>query len=110
MAEAAHGPTEAGAVVLEIGGRIGALVLRVPDSLAGCEIEISPAAEPARRTHALVRPRHVAGGISHAAIYERLPPGEYTVWREAGRPAAAVTVAAGRVTSFDWPSGLPSRP
>ncbi len=36
-------PAGQGAVVLDIGGDVGALVVHVPDQLAGAEIEICPA-------------------------------------------------------------------
>ncbi len=45
------------------------------------EIDISPEREPAQRRHAWVRERHGDSGIGYAAIYDRLPPGTYTIWR-----------------------------
>jgi hypothetical protein len=74
MSEERYGATGAGTVVLEIGAGTGALVLRAPADLAGREIEISPAHEPARRRHTCVRERHGADGIGYAAVYDRLPP------------------------------------
>jgi hypothetical protein len=104
MTEAPYGATQAGTVVLEIGAETGALVLCAPADLAGREIEISPDREPARRRHACVRARHGGGGTGYAAVYDRLPPGTYTIWRDHISPAATVTVAGGRVTSHDWPA------
>ena len=104
MTETQYGATEAGTVVLEIGAETGALVLRVPADLAGREIEISPDREPAQRRHACVRERHGDRGIGHAAVYDRLPPGTYTIWRNRVTPAATVTVVGGQVTSYDWPA------
>jgi hypothetical protein len=104
MSETQYGATQAGTVVLEIGAETGALVLRVPADLAGQEIEISPDREPAQRRHACVRERHGDRDIGYAAIYDRLPPGTYTIWRNGVTPAATVTVAGGQVTSYDWPA------
>lgn len=101
--------TGAGVVVLEIGAGTGALVLSAPADLAGRDIEISPDREPARRRHAWVRERHGDGDNGYAAVYDRLPPGTYTIWRDPTTPAATVTVAAGVVTSHDWPCGPSGR-
>jgi Domain of unknown function (DUF4331) len=65
-------------------------------------IEISPDREPARRRHACVRERRHGSGAGYAAIYDRLPPGRYTIWRDRVTPAATVAVAGGQVTSHDW--------
>jgi hypothetical protein len=105
MSEERCGATGAGTVVLEIGAGTGALVLRAPADLAGREVEISPVREPARRRHTYVRERHGADGIGYAAVYDRLPPGRYTIWQDRTTPAATVTVAGGQVTSHDWPAG-----
>jgi hypothetical protein len=70
IAEAGHaaGPSAAGSVVLDIGSQTGALVLFVPASLSGVEIEISIAADPvATRTHSRVRKRDCAGPASSPA-------------------------------------------
>jgi hypothetical protein len=99
--EPAAGPSGSGTVVLELGPGAGALVLYTPADLDGTEIEVSlPGA--GRRTHSMVRPRHVAGSTVHAAVYPDLPPGDYTIW--AG-PAAVATasVAGGAVTTATWP-------
>jgi len=91
-------------VVLELGGDIGALVLRAPAALLGREIEISPAgAEGARRTHSLVRERRTPAGVSYAAVYPAVLAGRYTVWRDADTPVGKVTVSGGQVASFRWP-------
>lgn len=103
MTDEHYGPTEAGAVVLEIGAETGALILCTPAALAGREIEISPASEPARRRHASVRQRRTGGGTGHAAIYDRLVPGIYTIWRNHATPEATITITAGQVTTCRWP-------
>jgi hypothetical protein len=103
MTDEQYGPTEAGTVVLEIGADTGALILRTPADLSGREIEISPASEPARRRHTSVRQRRTGGGTGHAAIYDRLAPGSYTIWRNHVTPAATITITGGQVTTCRWP-------
>ena len=104
MTEISYGPTEAGAVVLEIGADTGALVVCTPAELAGREIEISPGHRPGQRRHACIRERRGGGTISYAAIYDRLPPARYIIWRNRLTPAATITVTGGQVTSYDWPA------
>jgi hypothetical protein len=101
-----HGPTTAGSVVLDLGEGIGALVLDVPAQLQGAEIEISRVGGPVtgHRTHSQVRERVTSAGTSHAAVYPDLAAGEYTIWRDDGTPAGAVTIVGGRVTRYRWQS------
>ena len=99
----ASGATGAGSVLLELGGDVGVLVLHAPAALLGREIEISQPGVP-RRTHALVRERRTATGVSYAAVYPAVPAGRYTVWRDADTPMGEVTVSGGRVADFHWPA------
>ncbi len=103
-AEPVAGPSGSGTVVLELGPGAGALVLHTPADINGAEIDISLAGGSGRRTHSMVRPRHVAGGTQYAAVYPGLPPGEYTVWHHDGTPALTVTVTEGAVTTVRWPA------
>jgi len=100
--EPAAGPSGSGTVVLELGPGAGALVLYTPAARVGAEIEISLADVAARRTHSMVRPRHVAGTTVYAAVYPDLPPGDYTIWAGSAT-VATVAVAAGAVTRATWP-------
>ena len=106
MTESVAGPSGPGTVVLELGADVGALVLLTPAELDGREIEISRDAVPgARRTHAQVRPRHMAAGTRYAAVYPDLPAGGYTVWAaDQTSPAGRVLITGGRVTNWSWPS------
>jgi hypothetical protein len=104
LTEPAAGPSGPGTVVLELGADIGALILYTPADLDGAEIEISRDDDPgARRTHSQVRQRHMATVTRYAAVYPGLPAGPYTIWRDERRPAAAVTITGGQVTSCHWP-------
>lgn len=104
MTETQLPPSGPGTVVLNLGAGTGALILHTPASMDGDEIEISRADGPAAtRTHSQVRERRTSSSVRYAAVYPDLPAGDYTIWRDAATPAADVTIAGGRVTSFHWP-------
>ncbi len=84
----AAGPSRPGSVVLDIGPGTGALVLLTPPDLEGAEIDISGADDPG------------ADRVRYAAVYPCLPAGTYTIWRDAGTPAGAATIADGAVTEW----------
>jgi hypothetical protein len=102
MTEHAYGATGAGTVLLDLGPRTGALVLYTPAALLGREIEISPDAPGATRTHACVRERPGRRGTRYAAVYAGLAAGDYTVWQDHDTPVSTVTVTGGQVTCSDW--------
>jgi hypothetical protein len=105
MTEEIRGPSGPGTVVLELGAGVGALVLYTPAELDGREIEISPdETVTGRRTHSMVRPRHMANGTRYAAVYPDLAAGPYTVWADERRAAGRVVIAEGRVTNWSWPA------
>jgi len=94
------GPSRTGSVVLDIGGDIGAAIVRAPASLAGTEIEIRRTGEPWDGRHVSVRARHVPSGVVHAAVFEALEQGDYEVrvrGRAACQPACTFVVVGGRV-------------
>ena len=96
-------PSGQGTVVLNIGAGIGALVIYTPGSLHGHEIEVSPVARPADRTHAAVRARYVRGGVLWSVVIDNLPQGRYLIWRDEVTPLAEVEVFGGSVTEYEWP-------
>ena len=105
MTEEIWGPSGPGTVVLELGPGVGALILHTPAELDGREIEIShEEAVTGRRTHSMVRPRHMTTGTRYAAVYPDLPAGPYTVWTDEQSAAGRVVVAGGRVTNWSWPA------
>jgi len=97
-------PSGQGTVVLDIGAGIGALVVYTPGRLHGHEIEVSPVADPAARTHAAVRARYVRGGVCWSVVIDSLAEGRYVVWRDPVTPLAEVDVAGGAVTEYTWPA------
>jgi hypothetical protein len=104
MPESPLGPTQDASVVLDVGGDVGALVLYTPASLLGAEIEISPAGDPASRTHTAVRERRLPDRTLYAAVYPALVAGEHTLWQGPDDPAGTITVTGGRVTEVAWDS------
>jgi hypothetical protein len=130
MSDAENPHSGQGAVVLDIGGDIGALVLTTPPDLDGAEIEICPAgrrngppdeggdwwqgewrshrhshehAHGPAWPHVAVLPRPMGAGIGHAAVFPALRQGSYEVWvRPHGATALVVMVTGGAVTTAAW--------
>jgi hypothetical protein len=88
-------------VVLELGEELGALVVYADAALLHEEIEISPAVDDARRSHKDVLERLVNGRSIHAAVFDRLERGAYTLWHRGEPIARRVAVAGGRVAELD---------
>ena len=99
-----------GAVMLDIGGDVGAIVLRMPAELAGAEVEIRPVAgaatagsPPMHLQHVAVLPRPVGRGLVHAAVFGHLRQGRYELYvRPDGPVGAAAEVRGGEVTFAEW--------
>jgi hypothetical protein len=110
-----------GAVLLDIGGDIGALVVAMPESTVGLEVEIRPldgqhghghdhdhAHEHLAHehlAHVSVVARPVADGSLPSLVFPELGSGRYELF-EKGRPDAVALeaeVVGGAVTSADWP-------
>ena len=110
MSEAENPFAGQGAVLLDIGGDVGALVVSMPDELVGLEVEIRP--------RAAVRPAHAHGHHPHVAVVSRptlqdpvpslvfpeLVADTYEL-SEKGDPVVylTATVAGGAVTEATWP-------
>jgi hypothetical protein len=89
-------------VVLEIGGELGALIVYTDPSLLHQEIEISPTGEDERRSHKDVLERVVGGRSFYAAVFDRIPDGDYTLWHHGTPRLRGAKVAAGRIAELDW--------
>jgi len=95
-----------GAVLLDIGGGIGALVVAMPPSLAGVEIEARPLPDrDGHLPHVEVLRRPTPSGEIWSAVFAELDAGTYELYQ---RPAGAVrlraTVTGGQVVHATWPS------
>ena len=111
-----------GAVLLDIGGDIGALVVAMPATTVGLEVEIRPLdGQPVRAhahdhlhahdhghehlPHVAVVNRPVAEGQVPSLVFAELEQGRYELF-EKGRPdavALCVAVVGGEVTTAGWP-------
>ena len=98
MEETQFGPSWDGSVVLDIGGDVGALVLRVPPALAGHEIDLQPEDPTQPHTHSAVRERHHGEGVIYAAVYPALVAGTYLVEGSGQR----VTIEGGHVSDVEY--------
>ena len=99
-----------GPVLLDIGGRVGALVIAMPPWLSGVEIEARPASYDERRPlpHVAVIDR---GEYRYSAVFAELEEGSYALYeRPAGPVRLTTTVTGGQVTYTTWPAqGTSSR-
>lgn len=87
------------ALVLDIGGDAGALVVHAGEAWIGAELDVTRAGEPrSHHRHLLIRRLRTAGAYVFAGVLPSLQAGSYTVWDPDGRELAAVVVAGGRVT------------
>lgn len=105
-----------GAVLLDIGGDIGALVVTVPARMAGAEVEIRPVDATARAgvhhfPHVAVVGRPTPNGTRHSLVYSGVAAGRYRLHLMPDRPATrdgsdgpVVQVDGGRVTEIAWPA------
>jgi hypothetical protein len=87
-----------GSVVLDIGGDVGALLLRTPSTLNGQEIDLDPEDHSCPHTHSAVRERRLLGGVAYAAVYPSLKAGHYLV----GHTGQRVLIVGGQVTEAEY--------
>jgi hypothetical protein len=95
-------------VVLELGDGIGALIVHTDPELLGTEVEISPAADEARRSHKEVLERLTGSGSAHVLVFDNVAEGDYTLWIDGVAKARDVRVVGGAVSEIDWRQMLPS--
>ncbi|WP_076260693.1 hypothetical protein [Intrasporangium flavum] len=103
-----------GPVLLDIGGDVGALVVRMPPGTVGDEVEIRPVSSTpgaGAHRHVAVVARPVASGVAHTLVYEGLEAGRYELHALPEGPVTlTVDVAGGEVTRANWPTGAPPAP
>ena len=92
-------------MLLDIGGDVGAAIVRTPASLVGFEIEIRRCGTAWDGTHVAVRARHLSGSVLHAAVFPALRLGDYEVRLrgDVEGPVATLTVEGGRVSETRLP-------
>jgi hypothetical protein len=94
------GPPDA--LVLDIGGNVGALILYADETCLGAEIDLTPAGAPrSHHVHTMVRRRRATKKDICAGLYPELQEGTYTIWgREDSGPIGQVTIVGGFVSEF----------
>ena len=105
-----------GAVVLDIGGDIGALVVSMPESTVGLEVEIRPldgqhvpghghAHDHEHLAHVAVVARPVGEGRLPSLVFPELASGRYELFEKGRGDSVALVVAVegGAVTAVGWP-------
>ena len=111
-----------GAVMLDIGGDVGALVVTMPSSMVGAEIEIAPTGEVrhehghgqghshghghghGHRPHVAVVDRPVAAGSHPSLVFPELVEGSYELFdKGAHEVLLTVEITGGQVTFSEWP-------
>jgi hypothetical protein len=98
-----------GAVLLDIGGDIGALVVEMPAEMVDVEIEIRPteggAAAPGHHPHVAVVARRVGTGTVPSLVYPELRTGSYELYEKGSdRVEMTAHVEGGSVTHETWPA------
>jgi hypothetical protein len=110
-----------GAVLLDIGGDVGALVVAMPPSMVGLEIEIAPVGGHhhghdhghdhghhhghAHRPHVAVVDRPVTDGTLPSLVFPELLEGSYELF-DKGADTVLLTagITGGQVTFLEWPA------
>jgi hypothetical protein len=96
-----------GSVLLDIGGEIGALVVTMPSSMLGDEIEVVTDHEAPghHRPHVAVVPRPLGAGDVPSLVFPALVEGSYAlVPKGTDDVHLMVDVRGGEVTSAAWPA------
>jgi hypothetical protein len=95
-----------GSVLLDIGGEVGALVVTVPASMLGQEVEVVTGDEPPghHRPHVAVVLRPLAAGPVPSLVFAELAEGSYAlVPKGTDDVRLRVDVRGGAVTEAVWP-------
>ena len=101
MPEVGAGP---GAVLLDIGGDVGAAVVVGAGEPVGTEIEIRATGRHWDGRHVAFHRRSAGGEDVVAAVFPQLTAGRWEVrLRNGSGPAVGFAVAGGKVTTVDFP-------
>ncbi len=92
------------AVVLDIGGGLGALVVHWDASQIDTPIEISPSGQDGERQHQHILERPMPEATYYAAVFDSIPEGDYTLWVGDEARVRAVRIVGGEVTELHWES------
>ncbi|HEX2783795.1 MAG TPA: hypothetical protein VHN36_09435 [Ilumatobacteraceae bacterium] len=97
-----HEPApKGGPVVMDIGGDIGGLIVRLDDALEGTELPIEFADDPNRDIHTGVWRRSLGGETVVVAVYPELREGSYRIHSGEHHAGAQLQITGGRVAELD---------
>lgn len=90
------------AVVLDIGGDMGALIVHTDAGMLGVEVEISATGQDDRRSHKDVLEREINGRPAPTAVFDNIREGSYTLWVDDVARERDVIVTGGAISELDW--------
>ena len=105
--ESQPGPSGFGSVVADVGQDVGALVVYLPASTLGREVEIRPLGKPWDGTHTAIRQRHLYKRNTVAAgFFGSLCAGRYELrLRDGPSSIIQVDVLGAEITEMSWNFG-----
>ena len=89
-------------VVLDIGGEIGALIVYADGDLTDIPVEVSPTGDDGARFHQHVLERPTPEGSNHAAVFDKITQGSYTLWLHGEPRVRDLVITGGEVAEVDW--------
>ena len=95
-----------GAVLLDIGGDVGAVVVTTPADMVGVEVEIrAVGAHRHHHPHVAVVNRPVAGTVVPSLVYAEVVQGRYELAvKDTDDVRLTVEVTGGSVATAEWPA------
>ncbi len=93
-------PPAGGPVVVDIGGDVGALIVRTDPAWLGRELHVRLDGET-RTTHTGVWERRLGARPVVVAVFAELVEGRYSLLDAAGEPMLALAIVGGRITELD---------
>lgn len=89
-------------VVLDIGHKVGALIVHTDPDMHGVEVEISPVSDDRERSHKDVLERSVDDQPAFTAVFDGLRAGTYTLWVAGEARTRGVKIRGSAITEVDW--------
>jgi hypothetical protein len=89
-------------VVLDIGGKNGALIVYADEALIDTPVEVSPAASVSDRFHQHILERPMPDGTTFAAVFDKITEGKYTLWLHGEPRVRDFEITGGEVAEVDW--------
>ena len=87
--------------MLDIGGVVGALIVKVDDAMEGSELPIEFAEEPHRDIHTGVWRRAMAGDTVVVAVFPELLEGRYRIHAGTHHDGVKVHITGGQISELD---------